>query len=278
MFLFIYVSIFILGLVIGSFLNCLIWRLHTEETMMNRSHCPKCQKQIAWYDNIPVFSYIVLLGKCRHCRKNISIQYPVVELVVGLLFVLVFIVEYFDNFQSSIFNDIIPEFLNLDLFFYITILKDWFVVSVMTIVFIYDLRWYLILDKIMIPAMIVVFGLNIYLGYLDGDVFSNLWNMLISAIIGGGFFLFQFVISRGKWIGGGDIRLGFLMGLILGWQGLLVALLLAYISGAIIGVGLIVIGKKKMSSQIPFGVFLSTATLISLFWGQDIIYWYLNLL
>ncbi len=265
---FILISIFTLGLIIGSFLNCLIWRLHTGETILGRSYCPKCQQQIAWYDNIPVLSYIFLLGKCRHCKKHISIQYPVVEFVVGLLFVLAFVIELR---QFQFFNF---QFFNL----FILLFRDWFVIFVMTIVFVYDLRWYLILDKIMIPAMIIIFGLNIYLAYLDGEVFNNLWNFLISGIIGGGFFLLQFLVSRGQWIGGGDIRLGFFMGLVLGWPIILLALMLAYISGAIIGVFLLIWGKKKMSSQIPFGVFLSTATLVSLFWGQSIINWYLNLL
>ncbi len=275
MLLFIYISIFILGLIIGSFLNCLTWRLHTGETMMNRSHCPKCKKQIAWYDNIPLFSYLFLLGKCRYCKKKISLQYPVVEFVVAILFSLAFYVEFSNAFSSFIFYE---DLLVLDYNFIVFLLRDCFVVSVMTIVFIYDLRWYLILDRVMIPSAVIVLGLNFYLGYLEGEPWGNLWNMLISAIIGGSFFLFQFVISQGKWIGGGDIRLGFLMGLILGWKGLLVALMLAYVSGAIIGVGLIVIGKKKMSSQIPFGVFLSTATVVSLFWAEAIINWYWNLL
>ncbi len=279
MFLFAYILVFALGLIMGSFLNCLIWRLHTGETMMSRSHCPKCQKQIAWYDNIPLLSYFLLLGKCRHCKKSISVQYPVVELVAGVLFVLAVFVELANNFQFSIFNF---QTIYIDLIFnppfLIAVARDWFVISVMIIVFIYDLRWYLILDKVIIPSAAVVLFLNFSLGYLDGNTWNNLLNLLISGIIGSSFFLIQFVVSRGKWIGGGDIRLGLLMGLILGWPYVLVALMLAYISGAIIGVGLIVAGKKKISSQIPFGVFLSTATIISLFWGQNIIYWYLNLL
>ncbi len=247
---------------------------------MSRSHCPKCKKQIASYDNIPVLSYVFLLGKCRHCKKGISWQYPVVELFTGLLFALVVYVELMNNFpaQGGLLREWQSLIFNLDSIFYISILRDWFIVSVMIIVFIYDLRWYLILDRVMIPSMVIVLILNFYLGYLAGNPWNNLLNLLISGIIGGSFFLFQFVISRGRWIGGGDIRLGLLMGLILGWQSLLVALMLAYISGAIVGVSLIAMGKKKMSSQIPFGVFLSTATIISLFWGQEIIYWYLNLL
>lgn len=248
---------------------------------MNRSHCPKCNHKIAWYDNIPVLSYVLLLGKCRHCKKHISWQYPVVELIVGVLFVLAFFVELRINNEELIINQFfiftVPA-ARQDFSFFIFLIRDWLVIAIMTIVFIYDLRWYLILDRVMIPSMIIILGVNFYLGILDGDPWNNLWNLLISGIIGGSFFLIQFIVSNGKWIGGGDIRLGLLMGLILGWQALLVALMLAYISGAIVGVGLIAIGKKKMSSQIPFGVFLSTATVISLFWAQSIIDWYWNLL
>ena len=102
--------------------------------------------------------------------------------------------------------------------------------------------------------------------------------LLISVIIGAGFFLLQFVISKGRWIGGGDIRLGLLMGVALGWPDILVALFIAYLAGAIIGIGLILIGKKKWGSEIPFGIFLSAATLVTLFFGNFILDWYLNML
>jgi len=82
--------IFFFGLIIGSFLNCLIWRLHKAETVLGRSYCPHCQHQLAWYDNVPVLSFVLLLGRCRYCHKKISIQYPLVELVTGVLFVLAF--------------------------------------------------------------------------------------------------------------------------------------------------------------------------------------------
>ena len=87
--------IFIFGLIIGSFLNCLVWRLHTGEGMMNRSYCPKCKQQIAWYDNIPVLSFVLLGGKCRHCRQKISWQYPVVELATGIFFLITAICNNF---------------------------------------------------------------------------------------------------------------------------------------------------------------------------------------
>ena len=140
----------------------------------------------------------------------------------------------------------------------------------MIVIFIYDLRWYLILDKVTIPAMIIVFILNLLLGF-------NLWNLLVSGIIGGSFFLLQFVVSKGKWIGGGDIRLGLLMGLSLGWPQVMLAIFLGYIIGSIVSIFLILLKKKKWGSQIPLGIFLSTGTIIALLWGERILDWYLNI-
>jgi len=102
--------------------------------------------------------------------------------------------------------------------------------------------------------------------------------MLIGAAIGGGFFLAQFILSRGKWIGGGDIRLGVFMGVILGWQLTLVALFLAYIVGAIISVGLIAAKKKTLASKVPFGTYLTVTTFVSMFWGSQILNWYIHLI
>ncbi|MFH1233229.1 MAG: prepilin peptidase [Patescibacteria group bacterium] len=248
------IFIFIFGLAIGSFLNCLIWRLHKSESLWGRSYCPKCRKRIAWHDNIPLLSFIILSGKCRQCRQSISWQYPVVELITGVLFVGVFL----NDFQS-IFNF---QFL-------ILILRDFFLISVMTVIFIYDLRWYLILDIVSLPACLIVFLLNLSLGF-------SWQSLLISGIIGCSFFLSQFVISSGRWIGGGDIRLGLLMGLALGWPNVLVAMLIGYFIGSIVGLGLVVAGKKSWSSQVPLGIFLSVATIITLFWGKAIVRWYLG--
>jgi len=217
---------------------------------MGRSYCPKCQKQIAWYDNVPIFSYIFLLGRCRHCRQRISIQYPLVELVAGCLFLFSFLVH-----GDSL----------------LMVARDCFIISVMIIVFIYDLRWFLILDKVTLPASLLVFLFNLYLG-------MSWQNLLISGIIGGSFFLLQFLVSKGKWIGGGDVRLGLLMGLALGWPGILVALLMAYIIGSIVGVFLLLLKKKKWNSEVPLGIFLSAATVATLFFGDYIINWYLSLL
>jgi len=223
---------------------------------MDRSYCPKCNQQIIWYDNIPVLSFIMLRGKCRQCKKSISWQYPAVELATGLLFAISLVV----NFQFS----------TAELGQSIIMLRNFFLVSVMIVVFIYDLRWYLILDIVILPACLVMLIFNLILGF-------NLWNLIISGIIGGSFFLIQFVISKGKWIGGGDIRLGILIGLSLGWPGVLAAIIISYFIGSIAGIGLILAGKKQWGSEVPLGVFLAVGTIITLFWQEQILNWYLNI-
>ena len=243
------VFIFILGLVIGSFLNVVLWRLSQNESFLKgRSYCPHCRKKIFWYDNIPILSYLILQGRCRQCHKNISLQYPLIELVSGIIFLWLYLQ------------------LGLSLEFFIAVILSCFLL----IIFVYDLKYLLILDQVVIPAMVIAFLANLYLGF-------RFWDLVLAAIIGGGFFGLQFILSAGRWIGGGDIRLGFLMGLILGVKMLLVALLLAYLSGAIIGIILIAAGKKKMSSQIPFGTFLSLSTFITILYGPQLLHWYLNL-
>lgn len=261
---FIFVGIF--GLLIGSFLNCLIWRLHTSESILGRSYCPSCKKQIAWYDNVPLLSYILLKGRCRLCGQAISWQYPMVELAGGVLFFL----AAFLNYNSGIM-DYGGDALNMvqDPIFLVRMFRDFFLISAFILIFIIDLRWFLIYDKVTLPACAVVFALNLILG-MDWQ------NMVFSGIIGGGFFLSQYLISKGKWIGGGDIRLGLLMGLALGWPHIIPAIMIAYFLGAAVGVYLMAAGKKKMGSQLPLGVFLSSAAVIILFWGDEIIAWYLH--
>jgi len=235
--------------------------MHEEVSMMGRSFCPKCKHQISWYENIPVFSFLFLRGKCRHCKKKISWQYPLVELTVGILFVVVFLFNFqFFNFSILTFNS---QFL--------TFVRDLFFVSIMIVIFIYDLKYYLILDRITLPAIFIIAVSNIFLGY-------NWQYLLIGALVGGGFFLAQFLVSKGRWIGGGDIRLGVLMGVMFSWPMILLSLFLSYILGSIISIFLVIFGKKKMDSQVPFGIFLTSASIVTLFWGNAILNWYLSFL
>jgi len=140
------------------------------------------------------------------------------------------------------------------------------------IIFVYDLKYYLIPDKIIYPAIAVTF---LYQLFRISD-FKLLVNPLLSALPASLFFLTIVLVSRGKWMGVGDIKLAFFIGLFLGWPNILVALFLAFFIGAIIGVGLIVTGKKTLKSEVPFGPFLVAGTFMAMFWGQNIINWYLN--
>ncbi|MDD5527501.1 MAG: prepilin peptidase [Patescibacteria group bacterium] len=262
---FIFVS-FLFGAIIGSFTNCFVWRLHENETLWDRSYCPKCRKLIAWFDNIPVLSFLFLRGRGRCCGKKISWQYPLVEFSTACLFALSFYLLAKNLLGEASLSDNL--YLIADNKFILSLIKDWLIIFALTTIFIYDLRWYLIPDKVALPAALLIFLLNIFLGY-------NWLTLLICAIIGGGFFLLQFLVSQGKWVGGGDIRLGILLGFATGrYDELILAILLTYFIGSIIGVGLVIFGKKDWSSKVPLGVFLAPALLITLFWGQRIIGWY----
>ncbi len=265
----IYILIFIFGSCIGSFLNVVILRLKANEKFVfGRSHCVNCNHQLKWFENIPLLSFVFLKGKCLKCKQKISLQYFFVELSTGILFFLAFL-KVFEVLDISPGLGVVNIFLLL--FYFITI-------SFLIIIFVYDLKYYLILDKISIPAIAVVLFFQAFLLFLNKNLlFTDYLLFIFSGIIISGFFLLQFIISKGKWIGGGDIRLGFLMGIILGFPMSLVALFLSYILGLIVSLPLLIIGKKRMKSEIPFGTFLVAGTIITMFLGDKILNWYLNL-
>jgi len=257
MYLFFSFIVFILGLMVGSFLNCVIYRLEKEESFLRgRSYCPNCKHVLSWQDLIPVISFFLLKRKCRYCQKPISWQYPLIEILTGLIFLLIF------NFQFPIFN--------IFSFLYYLIISSFLIV-----VFVYDLKHSLIPDAVIYPAIFVVFLYRLFETYEFGNS-QSLISPLISAFSASLFFLAIVLISKGKWMGTGDIWLAFLMGLVLGWPNILVALMLAFFIGAIIGVALIILGRKSMKSEIPFGPFLVLGTFLALFWGEKIVSWYLN--
>jgi leader peptidase (prepilin peptidase) / N-methyltransferase len=251
--------IFLFGICIGSFLNCVIYRLEQKKSLKGRSFCPHCKHKLSWQDLFPVFSFLFLKGKCRYCHKKISIQYPLVELATGLLFLLIY------NLQFTIFNEFsIFQFFTLAYLFYIS--------SVLIIIFIYDLKHYIIPDKVLFPAIAIALIYNLIPPYN----WQHLFYIFLAIVIASGFFLFIFLISKGKWMGFGDVKLAVLMGLLLGFPNVLAALFLAFFFGAIIGIILMVFNKKSLKSEIPFGPFLITGTFISVLWGSQIIQWYLN--
>ena len=259
----IFFPIFVFGLIFGSFLNCLIYRLEKGEGfLVGRSYCPNCKHILSWQDLIPIFSFIFLKGKCRYCSQKISLQYPLVELSTVILFLF-----------SSIFSTAVHS---------IEEVVFWWIISCfLIIIFVYDLKHYLIPDQVIYPAIAIAFLYRLFgiLNFGHWNLFGilrPLINPLFSAIFASAFFLLIVLVSRGHWMGFGDVKLAFFMGLFLGFPKIFGALFLAFFIGAIVGLILISLGKKTLKSEIPFGPFLVTGTFLSIFFGEKIIDWYLS--
>lgn len=263
---------FIVGLIIGSFLGAVNYRLKTaEDIVFERSHCPKCKQKIRWYDNIPLLSFVILAGQCRDCKKKISWEYPLIELVTGLLFAAVawkFLGAWgFAADPSRIFtnHDIIE-------------MSFWlFSACYLVLIFFHDLDFMLIPDAAIYPAIIVSLAYQSY-RYLESPLGiatlkAPITSALFAAFVAALFFFFLIWISKGKWIGGGDVKLGFLAGAIVGWPKVLFVLFFAYMIGAVISLFLIASKKKTWKSQIPFGPFLVTGIFIVLFFSEQIQFW-----
>lgn len=241
---------FVIGTVVGSFLNVIILRARTKTSVADgRSKCTSCQNALAPRDLVPVISFLALKGRCRSCKVPISIQYPLVELATGALFVLAFL-----------HAGIKPE-----------LIRDLAFVSTLIVIFVFDLRYMEIPDRFTVPAMVFALFANVYLG-------ADLVSLGLGAIAAGGFFLAQYVFSKGTWIGGGDIRLGALMGLMLGLSHVVAALFVAYVVGAVYAAWLLATKKANANSQVPFGTFLAVATVVVMLCGDQIVGWYLGLI
>lgn len=256
------VLIFIFGLCVGSFLNVLIYRLPHSLPITGRSFCPSCKKSIAWYDNIPLLSFVILRGRCRFCHSPISWQYPLIELVTGLLTIVAV--------YHILIYDILAGVYSL------------LVIYVLIVVFFSDLKYQIIPDQIVYTAIVVTLIYNFVFrsSFVSGESWLLLRSSqppsevftgyLLTGFGAAGFFLILFLITKSKGMGLGDVKLAGLMGLVLGFPGIVVALYLAFLTGAAFGVILILTGKKKLGSHIPFGPFLAGATILNLFYGEVI--------
>lgn len=247
-----YFSIFGLGLVAGSFLNVVIDRLPKRlSIVIKRSHCDHCKKKLGWYDLIPVLSFIYLRGRCRYCRKPISFYYPIVELTTGILFVFtVYLQTRIVNNELGIM-DIVHLGYNL------------FIVSALIAIFFTDFKYGIIPDFVLIPSVIVSV---LYLFIIHNSLFII---HLLSALSAFLFFLLIFLATRRRGMGFGDVKLSFLLGLFLGFPKIVVALYLAFLTGAIVSLILVLWGKKRFfGGTVPFGTFLTFTTLIMVFAGE----------
>lgn len=282
----IHLIIFVIGICIGSFLNCIIYRLESSQGKLSflrdnpqnktsflqgRSFCPKCKQKLGFFDLIPILSFLSLKGRCRYCHQGISWQYPIVEIITGMIFLLI------TSYGLRVTDYEIFNFQNLLLTAYYLLISCFLI-----IIFIYDLKHYLIPDQIIYPAIGLAFLYQLFftsygLQVTDYEL-SQFANFILAGFGVAIFFFLIWFISRGKWMGFGDVKLGLLMGLFLGYPNILLALFSAFLIGAIIGIGLILFKKKQLKSQVPFGPFLVIGTFIALFWGKEIINWYFGLI
>ncbi len=248
-----YILIFALGIIIGSFLNVCIYRIPREESIaFPPSHCTRCSHPLAWYDLIPIVSYLSLRGKCRYCGEAISPQYPIIEIFNGLLYLLVF--QHFG--------------LTLEFAFY------GFMTSILIVICVIDFYQQIIPDELvlLILGTTVLYKASAYL--LNGTPLM-IKDSIFGFLAGGLLFLAIAVISNGA-MGGGDIKLIAVLGLILGLKSTLLNILLSFIIGAVVSVYLLLSGRKGRKDAIPFGPFISMAFIVTLFYGSSIFNWYFN--
>lgn len=241
--------IFIFGLILGSFLNCLLWRMHKGESFVyGRSYCPSCRHDLSFWDLFPLLSFLFLKGKCRYCKSKISYQYPLVELAVGALFLFVYI-------QTGI---------TIEMFFL------WIIMFLFVAIFVYDLRYYIIPDSFILIGIMTSF---LWIIFSSWDI-----SYLLSAIGASLFFFLIWFFSKGLAMGFGDVKLAFFLGLVLGYPNIITGVFLGFLFGAVIGTIMMLLQKKKLKSEIPFAPFLIAGSFVALFWGYDIMELYLSLM
>ncbi len=247
------VLIFILGLIVGSFSNVCIYRIPRNESIIYpASHCPKCRSNISPKDNIPLLSYILLKGRCRNCKSKISIQYPIVELLTGLIYLIIYL-TYGLSIQSLIY----------------IILS-----SALLIIAFIDLNEQIVPDVISLPGIVIGFILSFFVPYI---LFIN---SALGVLVGGGIILIiglaGSVIFKKEAMGGGDVKLAAMIGAFLGWRYIIISLFLGFILGALAGIFLILSKIKSREDAIPFGPFIVLGSFITLLWGEKIISWYIG--
>jgi prepilin signal peptidase PulO-like enzyme (type II secretory pathway) len=273
------VFLLLLGLACGSFVNALVWRLHEQSQLKSkskkskaelsilkgRSMCPHCRHNLAWYDLIPLVSWLWLHGECRYCQRSISAHYPLVEALSAVVFA-----------GSYIFW---PETVHLGGQW--LLLTTWLVCSVGLLgLAVYDLRWMLLPSRIIYPTLAAaVAGRAAYIIFFDNRPGRSLLLWALSVLVASGVFFVLFTISKGKWIGYGDVRLGLVTGTLLADPTKSLAMIFfASVLGTAVILPALLSGQKKLASKLPYGPFLIAAAAFVLLFGQPVIDWYKNLI
>lgn len=245
---------FILGTLIGSFLNVVVYRVPREESLsFPPSHCPSCNTRLKAYDLVPVVSYLFLGGKCRTCKTAISIRYPLMEVLTGLLF-LVTVMKFGVSLEA---------------------LKYLLVIALLLPVALIDYDHTIIPDRLNVGIFLTALSFLLLEVYLRNAAFRDILNPLYGMVLGGGFFLFIAVVTKGA-MGGGDIKLMAALGFLFGTANTLLLMFLSFIIGGALSSLLLLLKIKKRKDYIPFGPFICVSAFIVIFWGNQILNWYLN--
>lgn len=271
------VLLLVFGLCLGSFVNALVWRLHEQANEVDkqkpskkylkdlsiskgRSMCPDCHHTLSAMDLVPVLSWLSLKGKCRYCHKPVPPQYPLVELATMALFLVSYVF-----WPYTLTGGLHTVFFGLWLAL---------VVGLMALL-IYDLKWYLLPDRIVFPLGAIGLAMAAIRIFDSSHPTKTALNEVLAVAVGGGIFYLIYQISSGKWIGGGDVKLGWLLGLVVGTPARAMLLIfLAALAGSLVSVPMVYLGKMKRSSTIPFGPFLIVGAIVALLFGQSILDWY----
>ncbi|MBZ1348847.1 MAG: prepilin peptidase [Candidatus Liptonbacteria bacterium] len=290
---FFYFLIFFFGAAAGSFLNVLSLRYNPDKNLFynagGRSRCLGCGEKLCWYELIPLFSFFIQKGRCRHCRQRLLWQYPLIEALCGLLCVFI----TFKILETSLIY-----FLPLSTQVFLIIL--WFLIFLsLVLMSLIDFKLQIIPDEINIFLIVLGFlnllvyyylfpfsdiiDLNLKTSFLGSYAllfrFSDiLWfNFLLGAVFGGLFFGFLYFITKGQGMGFGDVKLAFSLGLVFGWPDILIISLLAFIIGSFVGLFLMIRQKKKMKDLLPFGPFIALSSFLVFLFGAQILGFYFKL-
>lgn len=241
------------GLMFGSFANVCVHRIPLQISIVTpRSRCPSCEKSIAWYDNIPLLSWLVLGGRCRHCQAHISMRYPILELLMGL--------SWTGLAWHFGFSPLLLQALLL--------------VSLLWILTLIDLETGLLPNLLTFPGIAIGLGFAFWFGYFE--------DAAIGTVLGYGLFwlvarLFLMVTGR-EGMGYGDFKLLAMLGAFMGWQALPFIIFASSLVGAVVGVLFLVFSRKDMRTEIPFGPYLAAAGMVWFLWGANILHWYAGLI
>ncbi len=294
------ISSFIFGSIIGSFLNVVLDRIDTKESFLKgRSYCPSCKKTLSWLELIPILSFFILKGRCFKCKSKIPIQYPLIESLTGFLFFLLtwrilrfgFIFNIFSNFFLNFSLEKIFILINLIFWYY------WLIVLIL--ISAYDIKNYLILSEVLLPAIIISALWRIIYGIFLIFNKNSFWGFNLTQFLGSYSYLFKTqsyfsslvlgtifapiiisliaYFSKEKAMGWGDAILSLFLGIILGWPSVLIALILSFLIGGAFSFLLIIFKKKTLKSYVPFAPFLALGALLVIFFGDIIIKGYLFL-